>query len=293
MISSMTGFGSGTAQTDSLSLTVEIRTVNSRFCEFSFRVPRTMNRYENALQNLAKEYVSRGRVTIQIQASLSGAESLPVQIKKSSVAGYTRLLQQLKETAGIDEPVTLTHLLQFQEIFMTVDEVEEPEEEAWQAIQVATTEALKNLISMRRKEGKLLQQDLQKRIQNMRSSLELVMEKAPSRIVEAKKRLHSRIEELVEDERFDKDRLELEVAILADKLDITEECVRLDSHFVMFLDAMQEDEAVGRKLNFITQEINREVNTISSKGNDSEVIHLAVGMKEELEKIREQVQNIE
>ena len=272
MIESMTGFGRGTAQADGIEATVEIRSVNSRFCEVNARLPRQLSAWEAALQNQVKNALSRGRINVQVQLEERTDEELPIQVDPQIARAYAQLLEQLREAAGIDGAVRLEHLLNFSDIFTTPEESETEAEEAWHVVEAALEEALVGLRTMRREEGQALQADLEHRLDRIE---------------------HERLEELLEDQRLHPERLEVEIAVLADKLDVTEECVRLDSHLQLFREALASEEPVGRKLNFIVQEINREVNTIGSKANDSEIAHRAVQMKEELERIREQVQNVE
>jgi uncharacterized protein (TIGR00255 family) len=195
--------------------------------------------------------------------------------------------------AGIDEPVSLSHLLNFPELITTVEEAITPGDDTRALLIAASEEAIRQLTDMRRKEGDTLRFDLLQRLGTIEQFLAEVIARAPERVAEARSRMTERLTELFSDDRVDKERLEMEVALLSDRLDVTEECVRLSSHLQMFREAMDSDEPTGRKLNFITQEVNREVNTIGSKANDARVARLAVEMKEELEKIREQVQNIE
>ena len=293
MIASMTGFGRGHAKTEKLALTVEIRSVNSRYAEVSARLPRQLNEYEANINSLVKKSVTRGRITVNFQLESTNAEGLSIQVQKDSVRAYVHLLQGLKEAAGIEEPISLTHLLTFPDMVKSLEESTEASERLWETIQLALDEALSNLRAMRLQEGEALQADLQTRIAVIADRLNEVELRAPDRVSEAKTKLTDRLKEIFDDDRIDRDRIELEITLLADRLDVTEECVRLRSHLQLFLDAMDEKEPVGRKLNFISQEINREINTIGSKANDARVSHLAVEMKEELEKIREQIQNIE
>lgn len=293
MIASMTGFGRGRANADKLALTVEIRSVNSRYCEVSVRLPRQLTVYETSITNLVKQSITRGRISVQVQLENAEEEGLSVQIHTESVRSYMHLLNGLKQAAGIEEPVTLAHLLTFPDVIKSMEESTEASDELWETLKVATDAALDNLRDMRLQEGQALKEDLNTRIVFMQERLVEVEERAPERVSESRSRLMERVNELFEDDRIDRDRIELEITLLADRLDVTEECVRLRSHLQLFLDAMSEEEPVGRKLNFISQEINREVNTIGSKSNDTRIAHLAVEMKEELEKIREQIQNIE
>ena len=293
MISSMTGFGRGKAASANATVTIELRSVNSRYCEVSARLPRQLAEYESRIQNLIKQAITRGRINIQLQLESSMEEGLSVTLNQGAIRGYVQLLNTLKETSGIDEPITLTHLLSFPNVVASIEESTETSEDLWLAIETSMNEAIENLKSMRRQEGLALQKDLEKRLDVIEERLIHVEARAPERVTESRTRLQDRLQEIIEDDRIDRERLELEITLLADRLDVTEECVRLRSHLQLFREALIDDQPVGRKLNFITQEINREINTIGSKANDTRMGHLVVDMKEELEKIREQIQNIE
>ena len=293
MIDSMTGFGRGQAQVGSATAIVELRSVNSRYCEVSVRLPRALSEYESDVQSRIKQSFSRGRINVQIQIETSSDEFLSIEIDEDAVRAYTGLLNRLRAAAGIAEPVGLQHLLSYSDIFTTPDEPTEVSDEVWKAALEALDDAMKQLRLMRRQEGSALLADLETRIEAIRKQLDLVEERAPLRVEDARSRLRTRLQELLDAERVDQDRLEMEIALLADRLDVTEECVRLRSHLELFRQSLNSENPEGRKLNFISQEINREVNTIGSKANDAEIAHLAVEMKDELEKIREQVQNVE
>ncbi|ARA94085.1 YicC family protein [Rhodothermaceae bacterium RA] len=291
MIASMTGFGRGRARVDDVMATVEMRSVNNRFCEVSVRLPRALAARENDVQALVKQAFERGRISVQIQLERTGPQA-PVRVDEAAARGYAALLETLRRAAGVSDPVRLEHLLTFSsELLVPVEE--EADEAVWAAVEQALAEAVAGMRTMRRQEGAALQADLQQRIDRLAEELARVEARAPERVREARQKLHDRLADLLGDDRLDPDRLEQEIALLADRLDVTEECVRLRSHLQLFAEALHSDEAVGRKLNFIAQEINREVNTIGSKANDAAVAHAAVRMKEELEKIREQVQNVE
>ena len=293
MISSMTGFGRGLAKSANATVTIELRSVNSRYCEVSARLPRQLAEYETRIQNLIKQSITRGRINIQLQLESSIEEGLSVTLNKNAIRGYVQLLSTLKETSGIDEPITLTHLLSFPNVVASIEESTETSDDLWQAIEKAMQAAIENLKKMRQQEGQTLQVDLEQRLDAIEEGLTYVEARAPERVTESRTRLQDRLQEIFEDDRIDRDRLELEITLLADRLDVTEECVRLRSHLQLFRESLIDDQPVGRKLNFITQEINREINTIGSKANDTRMGHLVVEMKEELEKIREQIQNIE
>jgi uncharacterized protein (TIGR00255 family) len=206
---------------------------------------------------------------------------------------YIKLLNDLRKAAKIKEKVRLEHLLKFSEVF-EVPKDEQSDEREWLVVEEALRAALDAFNTMRRNEGGELGKDLQRRIQWLSGTVDKIERLSRERIPEERKRLHDRIAQLVEDKSIvDQNRLELEIALLADKLDVTEECVRFRSHTKFFLETIANSDSAGRKLNFLVQEINREANTIGSKTNDSEIAHMVVQMKEELEKIREQLQNIE
>lgn len=293
MIDSMTGFGRGQAQVGRSTAIVELRSVNSRYCEVSTRLPRPLTEYESEVHARIKAAFARGRINAQVQVTTTADESINLDVNPDAVRGYTALLNRLRAAAGIVEPVRLEHLLGYSDIFTTPDTAEETSEEMWEAAAAALDEAIGHLKRMRRQEGSALLADLEMRIAAIEKQLGEVEARAPARVEEARVRLRDRLSELIEDERVDEHRLEVELAMLADRLDVTEECVRLRSHLELFRQSLNSEDAEGRKLNFITQEINREVNTIGSKAGDAEIAHLAVQMKDDLEKIREQVQNVE
>jgi len=293
MIESMTGFGRGSAQIGPITATVEMRSVNNRYLEISARLPRNLAEYETEIQSIVKSAFSRGRISLQIQVDKQSDELLPIQVDGLAAQAYMRLLESLRAVTGVNDAVRIEHLLNYPDLFTTAEETETSVQQTWQAIQDALTQAIEDLQSMRRQEGRALRADLQNRIETLEGYLEQIELRGPLRVQQAREKLHKRLEEVFVNDRIDNERLEFEIAILADKLDITEECVRLHSHFSLFIDALNTEAAEGRKLNFVTQEINREINTIGSKANDFETSHLTVQMKEELEKIREQIQNVE
>ena len=293
MISSMTGFGRGEAHVDGYTATVELKSVNSRFCEVSIRLPRAVTERENDIQRLVKSSFSRGRINVQIQLeALAGSDSVP-RIDQDVATAYRKLLDELRAATGIDDPVRLDHLLKFSDIFTTEDESVLSVEETWTAVSTALAEASEAMQAMREREGIALEKELLERVTEIETNLIVVQEQAPSRLPSANERLRSRLAEILEDERIDNERIEFEMAMLADKLDIREECVRLRSHIDIFREALADQEPVGRKLNFLSQEMNREINTIGSKANDAGLSHVVVKMKENLEKIREQIENVE
>ncbi len=293
MIASMTGFGRGEAEVHGFVATVELRSVNSRYCEISPRTPKSISDREGELQRIIKEAFSRGRISVSVQIDEPVEETAPFVVNAKAVESYTKLLDSVRQAAGIEEPVRLEHLLRYPDIFESVEPPAPEEDYGWVAVVKALDLACKGMRSMRLQEGDALRKELEDRLNGTEEKLREVERLAPLRVVSTKERLQQRLAEVLEDGRIDPDRLEFEMAMLADKLDVREECVRLDSHLVLFREAIASGEPVGRKLNFLAQEMNREINTIGSKSNDAEMAHFVVGMKEELEKIREQVENVE
>lgn len=293
MISSMTGFGRGNLESDRLSVTVEIKSVNSRFCEVSVRGPRSISEREIEIQNLIKQTIPRGRISVHVQIDQASGMDARIDVNRPAALMYRDALASLAEELDLDTPVRLDHLLRFPEVIERNESTGIDPEQEWPLIRSATEAAISELADMRLREGEALLADLHRRLDAIEDHLASVNERAPQRVADARTRLTERISELLDDQRVDADRLEFEIALLADKLDVNEEAVRLASHIELFREALQTDEPIGRKLNFIAQEINREINTIGSKSNDSELAHVVVSMKEELEKIREQVENVQ
>lgn len=293
MIASMTGFGRAELSRDGITATVEVRGVNSRYLDVTTRLPRALSQREKDVKDLVRACVNRGNLTIAVTVEEESDGIPPLSVNKSAARAYTKLLNELRKATKIHETVKLEHLLKFSEVFEVPREIESDERE-WAVVQEALQSALKDFNAMRQNEGRELVKDLEPRIQRLNETVDRIEALSKERIPEERKRLNERITQLLEDKNIiDQNRLELEIALLADKLDVTEECVRFRSHNKFFLEALASEESAGRKLNFLVQEINREANTIGSKTNDAEIAHLVVQMKEQLEKIREQLQNIE
>lgn len=293
MIVSMTGFGRGEASADGFAVTAEVRAVNSRYLDISIRLPQEIQERELDLKELVQEKINRGKLNISVRLNQAQTGEPEVTFNKELVKGYKKLLEELRTSANIDKSVTLRDLMSFNDIFVSREQDEETLKKIWQLTAEAATEAITQLNNMRRQEGKQLENDLHQRIDNIEELLKKISILTKNRAEEARDKLRERLEDLIGDESVDPERLEMEVAILADKMDITEEIVRLQSHIKFFREALQQDESVGRRLNFLSQEINREINTIGSKANSSEISRHVVHAKENLEQIREQVQNIE
>ncbi len=293
MIISMTGFGRGEAAENGLNATVEIKTLNSRFLDVSIRLPQQLQHKELELKELFQKSIKRGKLNVTVNLTQQDNSEPRIQVDVEKVRSYAKVLNEVREAAGIEEPIHIKNIIGFGDIFISNDEDEEAIQAKWNLVQKATHTAIKNLMQMRNQEGGQLKSDLLSRIANIEESVTQVLSITEGRADEVRKKLHERIKQLMEDENLDEERLELEVAILADKMDITEETVRLAAHLKFFIEAIEQPEPAGRRLNFLTQEINRELNTIGSKANDSGIAHHVVRAKEMLEQIREQVQNVE
>ncbi len=293
MIQSMTGYGRGECSKKNITAVVELRSVNSRFFEFSSRLPRSLTLRENEIKEIIRSKLARGKISLTgaLQSETNG--KLPLKVNTPAAKSYFKLLNQLRTSLKLKETVKLEHVLRFSEVFEGgIDE--EGVTEEWAVFEESLQLAVKDLQTMRTNEGREISKDMIARVEHIQKDLVHIEATSKQRIPEERTRLHERIMQLVSDKNVvDSQRLELEIALLADKLDVTEECVRFRSHNKFFLDALQNDDAAGRKLNFLIQEMNREANTIGSKSNDTGIAHLVVSIKEELEKIREQLQNIE
>ncbi len=292
MIASMTGFGRGESSSDGITVGVELRSVNSRFLEVSSRLPRSLSLRENEIKEIIRGRISRGKINLVINVEREVEGQPPLKINVSAARAYYKLLSQLKKAVKLTQPVRLEHLLQFSEV-LEQRETEGTDEQEWQITKDALAKALDELEQMRKNEGGELETDFRSRIRNLEGTLDEIENLSKEQVPLERDRLRERIKELIERAPVDEDRLELEIALLADRLDVTEECVRFRSHNKFFLEAIEKGDAAGRRLNFLVQEMNREANTIGSKSSSTEISHRVVKVKEELEKIREQLQNIE
>jgi uncharacterized protein (TIGR00255 family) len=293
MIISMTGFGRSEISRDGVTVSVELRSVNNRFLEISTRMPRELNARENDIREIARKSLTRGKIHLNINMEKQADSSLSIEVDPEVVRVYKDALDQIRKHAKIKEAATLSNLLHFKDEIMGRNAQTADTSDNWEIVAQAVEEAVKDLEQMRRNEGRELARDIRDRIGAIDSMVERAEQLSKERIPAERLRLRERIAQLFENDEIDEQRLEFEIVMLADKLDVTEECVRYRSHSKFFIEAVKGPEPAGRKLGFLLQEINREVTTIGSKANDAEISHLIVQAKEELEKIREQVQNIE
>ncbi len=293
MIRSMTGFGRAEAELDGRTLVAEVRSVNHRFLEVSLRMPRGLQALENKLRKHVQERVSRGKLNLTVAWKGAGESGGEASVDFDLAARYVTLLEELRGRFDFRDPVTLGQILALPDLVTWV----EPSLDAktsWSLLTRSVDAAMDDLVAMREAEGKTLAKDLLDRNKTLTSHLKVIEKRAPERVREAKERLHTRVAELLQGEaEVDMDRLAVEAGFQAERMDCTEETVRLRSHVDQFRDTIKKGGSVGRKLNFLTQEMNREANTIGSKSYDSTISHEVIGLKEEIEILREQIQNIE
>jgi len=292
MIRSMTGFGSADLERDGQRMTAEIRSVNHRFCEVTLRAPKVVCLFEDQIRQLIQERFSRGKFNISVTWAGAGETGEELRLNESVVDRYMALLNRLRERYGIDGGVDLKTVAALPDVF-TWEHDTLSDEDTWHLVREIVSRACDNMNLIKAREGQALARDLEKRLDLVREQLDVVAERAPLRPQEARDKLHGRIQTLLGDVEVDPIRLAQEVAFMVDRLDCTEECVRLSAHLDQFRSLIEGQELAGRKLNFLLQEMNREVNTIGSKANDVGTQRAVIVMKEEIERVREQVQNVE
>lgn len=292
MLKSMTGYGKGQASSDVATLTVEIRSVNHRYSDVSIKAPRALLPLESEIKKRVSARLARGKIDVFInQEYAAGAAALPV-LNRPLAAAYVELFEQMRTAFAVDGGIPLS-LLASQKDLIVLKESELATEDVGSLVAAAIDGALDALEGMRRKEGEALRIDIEGRLAEAGSLLARIEERAPQVPVEWQGRLTERLARLQRDFEYDAQRVAQEIALFADRCDISEEIVRFHSHLQQFRSLLVAAEPVGRQLDFLVQELNREVNTMGSKSNDAEMTRLVVAIKAELEKIREQVQNVE
>ncbi|MFJ7976338.1 YicC/YloC family endoribonuclease [Peribacillus sp. JNUCC 23] len=291
MVVSMTGYGRGKAEQDKIKVTVEMKTVNHRFCEFVIRLPRQLLVLEDKLKKKANEYIRRGRAEIFITVEGEGLVSKKLKLDWELSDQFFSLMDKVKEKYQLETSVTLHDVLQLEEL-LSVEEEPTENKDMEQVLFDAFMEALEKLKEMRLREGVELYNDLQGQLEKFQVVVAELKQYAPSVGDQYRERLAQKLTDFTNG-LVEESRLLTEVAVFADKADVTEELTRLESHKLQFLDTLEHTEPIGRKLDFLVQEMNREVNTIGSKANDSIITKNVVEMKSLLEKMKEQVQNIE
>jgi len=295
MLESMTGYGSAESVERGVRTLVELRSVNNRFAEISVKLPRQLLSFELEVRELIRAHFQRGKISAYIQIQLDEEQPIAVSVNVSKVKAYRELLDNLQREAGLVTPVSLEHLLRFPEIFDNGTTTLDSPEILWPLVKNLLQEAIARLKAMRRREGEELSVDFTGRIAEIDKTLAFITTCSVDNLESVRKRLAAKVEAVAgKDLAYSRDRLEMELVLAADKLDITEELTRFASHNKFFLEELHNDESgTGRKLNFLLQEQLREANTIASKSQNAEISQKIVHIKEELEKVREQLQNIE
>jgi uncharacterized protein (TIGR00255 family) len=293
MIKSMTGYGRAEAIVGGKRIVMEIKSLNHRFLEVSLRLPGALSSLELELKKKINAKFSRGKIEVGVRmdSSVSPERGAGLDLNLPLLRNYHSLLSRMKEELDLPDEISLSVMSSFRDIFISQDD--DDLEAVWQKLEVLLEEAVAMLMVMRAKEGEALVRDLRSRINVVEQTVEIIQNRVPQVLNAYQKRLTERVKELVGDMEIDAARLMQEVAIMAEKSDITEEIVRFRSHIAQFVEMLKGDEAVGRKIDFLIQEMGREVNTIGSKSNDAEISVGVIEIKSELARIREQVQNLE
>lgn len=299
MLKSMTGFGRGEYEDDNFSITVEMKTVNHRYNEVAVRLPRFLNPIEDKIRKTILKTINRGRIDVYINADYSSSENCTLKVDKNLAAAYHNALKEIGEAidandACINAAAEIMYLARCQDV-ISIKEGFFDVESVWPKVEKALQEALDNLVKMRMTEGSNIYGDFIYRADLIAQKLELIEARSPQVVEEYQAKLTERLNNLLADHNItvEPERLLQEVAVFADRSSITEEIVRLKSHIKQFKEIISSDQPVGRKLDFLIQEFNREANTIASKANDYTLAQIVVEIKAEIEKIREQIQNIE
>lgn len=291
-IRSMTGFSSGSFQYNGSEISCEIRSVNSRYLEINLKTPRILAEVEDSLKEIVRQKISRGKITVILSFSSVTPSLENLKVDSSTVVLYKNLLEQIRKIAQIEQPVQLEHLLEFKDI-LSFEEEFSFEEGFIKALEELLNTCLDALNENRSREGANLKQDVVQRLENINRVLSEIEKLAKDNARVEFEKLYTRLLNMIEEKSIDRNRLELELALISDRVDITEEIIRLKSHLQLFLSNLNAGSPIGKKMNFILQEMHREANTISSKNTMIEISHRIVQIKEEIERIREQVQNIE
>jgi len=292
MIKSMTGFGRCEVLKDSRKFTVELKSVNHRYLDVNIRMPKKLNFFETSIRTLLKSYADRGKVDIFITYEDLSQSQVSVKYNAALAAEYLKYLNQMAEEFSLDNDVRVSTLSRYPEVF-TMEECSEDEDELWNGLKEALEGAFSQFVEMRTKEGERLKEDILLKLDLLSEQIRFIEERSPQIIAEYRTKLEEKMRELLEDAQIDDNRIAAEVILFADKICTDEEVVRLKSHIQHMKETLEESNGIGRKLDFIAQEMNREANTILSKANDLDISNRAISLKTEIEKIREQIQNIE
>ncbi|MCR5447272.1 MAG: YicC family protein [Schwartzia sp.] len=288
----MTGFGSGAAEDDSYRVLIEVKSVNQRYLEIGFHMPHKIDAFAEGMKKKIKEYVSRGKLDVNVSLTEKKDKTQSVRVDKNLAIAYHKALNELSDLLHLPRPDDITQVAAFPDI-IKVEDNEESFEGLEAVLAEAMDEALRNLTHMREEEGANLKQDFIDRLERMENMVEKIAGLAPQIVAAYRERLQKTLGELLSAEEIDQNRIIQETAIYSDRVNFTEEMVRLKSHFAQFRKILESNEPVGRKLDFLIQEMNREINTTASKANNAEAAQIVVDVKSEIEKLREQIQNLE
>ncbi len=292
MITSMTGYARAEDHLSGYTAAVEVRSLNHRFLDMMLRLPRSMGTYEQQVKEIIRQKVGRGRLNVVITLTDANDTEPGLHVDEELARSYKTMLENLQQKLGLKGEITIDHLLNFSDILNVENGATLPEE-AWRCVENALLRSLDELNVMRAREGQEMANDLRQRIDILQEKIARIEARSKERGPEEFAKLQRRLYSMIDSREVDASRLELELALLADRVDVTEECIRFHSHNTLFLEALAHRDSAGRKLNFLLQEMNREANTIGAKANDAEIAHLVIEIKEDVERLREQIQNIE
>lgn len=293
MIKSMTGFGHGEVSNDkNQKVTVEMKSVNHRYCDISLKLPKKLAMFEANIRNIMKEYASRGKIDIYVSYEDLSETAVSLHYNQAMAEEYMQVFKKMQEDFNIETKITAEALAKYPEV-VTIEEVQQDEEVWWELLEAALRQAAEKFVETRTIEGANLKRDLLGKLDQMAADVAFIEERSPQIIAEYRSKLEEKVKEFLEDSTIEENRIAAEVTLYADKIAVDEEIVRLQSHISSMTDVLESDESIGRKLDFMAQEMNREANTILSKSSDVNLADHAIELKTNVEKVREQIQNIE
>ena len=293
MIRSMTGFGHGEVSNDkNQKVTVEMKSVNHRYCDISLKLPKKLAMFEANIRNIMKEYASRGKIDIYVSYEDLSETAVSLHYNQAMAEEYMQVFKKMQEDFNIETKITAEALAKYPEV-VTIEEVQHDEEVWWELLEAALRQAAEKFVETRTIEGANLKRDLLGKLDQMAADVAFIEERSPQIIAEYRSKLEEKVKEFLEDSTIEENRIAAEVTLYADKIAVDEEIVRLQSHISSMTDVLESDESIGRKLDFMAQEMNREANTILSKSSDVDLADHAIELKTNVEKVREQIQNIE
>ena len=293
MIRSMTGFGHGEVSNDkNQKVTVEMKSVNHRYCDISLKLPKKLAMFEANIRNIMKEYASRGKIDIYVSYEDLSETAVSLHYNQAMAEEYMQVFKKMQEDFNIETKITAEALAKYPEV-VTIEEVQQDEEVWWELLEAALRQAAEKFVETRTIEGANLKRDLLGKLDQMAADVAFIEERSPQIIAEYRSKLEEKVKEFLEDSTIEENRIAAEVTLYADKIAVDEEIVRLQSHISSMTDVLESDESIGRKLDFMAQEMNREANTILSKSSDVDLADHAIELKTNVEKVTELIQNIE